>query len=236
MGFNPYEQEEDFYWIPRYYKHLIPDYWNVYGYKNNQVSVLERLYDDDEDWDKIDRKMGPRFDVVQIWTIQNPRTYGRYAKKMEKYEDWYDREPKRWELFHGTQAKNVESIIDNNFDLRNLHTKDSSFYAAGEGVYFTNKAAYADWAVGGQNTRCYMFYCEVLIDKIKNVSNPNSVRLGPPARPGYETEVARVRSEGGDPHPSMLYDTTSRTDKDEYVKFKRNEYYPTHLIMYDRCY
>ncbi|XP_026275729.1 protein mono-ADP-ribosyltransferase PARP12-like [Frankliniella occidentalis] len=228
----PYELEDHVSFVPRYYRHLMPDNWYLDG---SQVNVLDRLSEDDYQWKKISQKMGNEFDVVEIWKVQNPRSYGRYAQRALKYENWFGREPKRWQLFHGTQEENIDSIIENNFDLRNLHTKDTSFYFTGEGVYFTNSAAYADWCVGGSDTRCYMFNCEVLIDSIKNIYNPHSVRFGPPARKGCEQEVAEARSEGRDPHPSTVYDTTARADKDEYVKFRKNEFYPLHLIMYDRC-
>lgn len=234
MEMCPYEMEDIFNYIPRYFRHVIPDDWNTYGSRNNKVDLLDRLSDDDYDWNKISRKMGNKFEVVEIWKIQNPRTYGRYAKRADKYRTWFDREPKRWQLFHGTQPENVKSIIDQNFDLRNLHTKETSFYFTGEGVYFTNSAAYADWCVGGHNKTCFMFNCEVLIDSIKTVNDPKLVRYGPPARRGFKQEVADLRDDGIEPHPSIVYDTTARADKDEYVKFRRNEYYPTHLIMYSR--
>lgn len=234
--FDPYELEDVVLKVPMYLQSEIPDDWEVFGGRTQRVHLLDRLERQDPAWRDIRRRLAHRFSLKEVWRVQNPRIYGRYNASMTKYRKWFDTEPDVYSWFHGTQTQNVSSILWNNFDLSRLGEKATSWYYSGVGVYFTESTNFADWAVGDSDYygSRFMFVCDVLVNNIMTVVNPNQVADGAPALPDYKQEVRDRRREGLSVPNSMLYDTTTQNGVDEYVKFRRHEYYPEYLIMYER--
>ncbi|XP_040886073.1 protein mono-ADP-ribosyltransferase PARP11-like isoform X2 [Toxotes jaculatrix] len=103
--------------------------------------------------------------IVSICRIQNLDLWEMYCRKKKQLMRIQGvKEIQERRLFHGTDAKNVDSICKYNFDLRLAGQHGHSY---GKGIYFARHATYADkYSNGGifQDTKI-IFLARVMIGK-----------------------------------------------------------------------
>ncbi|XP_063073844.1 protein mono-ADP-ribosyltransferase PARP12-like [Engraulis encrasicolus] len=115
-------------------------------------------------------------------------------------------------LFHGTDAKHIDAICQQNFDWRLCGTHGTAY---GKGSYFARDAEYSHKYTSPSAPRC-MFACRVLLGRS---TRGRSSYVRPPPR---------------EDNPSALYDScvNSMSDPSIFVVFEKHQVYPEYLIQY----
>lgn len=118
----------------------------------------------------------PEFDKVANHIAETyPNSCVLYLKKIEYDEsELNDYENRKREisrkrgfvneplLYHGTHSDNIQSILDNGFDISKCTT-----CAYGKGIYFSKSAKYSKDYSKSHDPITYMFLCTVLVGKYK---------------------------------------------------------------------
>lgn len=180
----------------------LPDYWH-------QMHVDDRchpyaLKKDSIKYQQLQSKMQGGFfkHITGIYQLQNPILYNQFQLKVA--ESALSGNVTVRELLHCTAAKNVKSILENNFDWRL-----SNRVKYGHGVSFAVKPDYAHMQSSLKNgTARAMIVADVIIGNTQ-FGNQHTII------------------------PDEPYDTTISKDNNVIVKYCDNEFYPKYVIYYE---
>lgn len=123
------------------------------------------------------------------------------------------------ELWHGTKASNLLSILKKGFFIPPTNVPYVTGRMFGNGVYFSDQStkslnyAYGYWD-GNRQDNCFMFLCNVAMGKEYTPSGP-STQL--PA-PGYDSTFAKAGKSGVGNNEMIVY-RTSQIDPRYLIEF-----------------
>lgn len=151
------------------------------------------------------RKMSGSF-VKKINKIVKVYNPYLYSHFLIKKAEYESRGPVRIEeLYHDTAKNNVDSILRTNLDWRRVCRG-----RFGRGVSFSPNPEYAStWSTRHNGCNRAMIVCDVLIGKSVEVRDLYNLSL-----PDCDTAIGN--------------------NSNVYVKFYDNEFYPTHVIYYEK--
>jgi len=125
-----------------------------------------------------------------------------------------------WELWHGTQASNLLSILKGGLIIPPSRASHVTGRMYGNGIYFSDQStkslnyAYGYWHGGSRSNRCFMFLTDVAMGKYHTPSSPNS---GPPK--GYDSTFAKAGQSGVMNNEMIVY-RCSQANLKYLVEFK----------------
>jgi Uncharacterized conserved protein len=113
------------------------------------------------------------------------------------------------ELWHGTRASNLLSILKNGFVIPPANAPHCTGRMFGNGAYFSDQStkalnyAYGYWGGGTRDANCYMFLCRVALGKSYT---PRSWQESLPMA-GYDSTFARAGHSGVVNNEMIVYNT-----------------------------
>ena len=115
-----------------------------------------------------------------------------------------------WELWHGTRASNLLSILKSGFVIPPSNAPHCTGRMFGNGVYFSDQStkslnyAFGYWGGGPADSNCFMFLVDVAMGKFFVPDGP-STRL---PKPGYDSTYAQSGKSGVMNNEMIVYKTT----------------------------
>eukprot|EP01114_Cavostelium_apophysatum_P021747 TRINITY_DN7671_c0_g1_i1.p1 TRINITY_DN7671_c0_g1~~TRINITY_DN7671_c0_g1_i1.p1 ORF type:complete len:605 (+),score=132.91 TRINITY_DN7671_c0_g1_i1:31-1845(+) len=140
---------------------------------------------------------GSKYEVTKVEYIVNPLLYRKFqARRLKLAEnmEWQDTKPIL--CFHGTNDKNIDSIVKNNFDMERIGKNTGNMGVFGKGIYFSESPSYSMGYVGG-GTRIML--CQVLIGR----SYKTGGCMGASLQKGYDSHISTCGNE------IVIYDVDS---------------------------
>eukprot|EP01133_Synstelium_polycarpum_P007375 gene7375-8594_t len=126
------------------------------------------------------------YKVSKVEYVVNPKLIKDFAKKKQQYEDLKYDDCSPVFGFHGTSAKNINSICTNNFSVPGNngvgHATDSGWY--GKGIYFSE---YPEYSIGYISDCSKLLLCKVLLGKSYKCSG---LITGQPCKTGYTSHIS----------------------------------------------
>ncbi|KAE8740644.1 hypothetical protein FOCC_FOCC013843 [Frankliniella occidentalis] len=157
--------------------------------------------------------------IQSIEAVKNDNLELKFKDKQEEYKDTYG-EVRVVKVWHGTKSRNVDSILENNFDVsRHGQNRGHRF---GAGVSFSAITFYASHYCDEDEDLRSMLLCEVLVSNIVEVPETKGrMPPQPPFLPGR--------------HP-LRYDTLAKDKEkmDVIVKMDANAFRPTHVVNFKK--
>ncbi len=115
-----------------------------------------------------------------------------------------------WELWHGTRASNLLSILQSGFVIPPTNAPHCTGRMFGNGVYFSDQStkslnyAYGYWGGGPADSNCFMFLADVAMGKFFVPAGP-STRL---PMPGHDSTFAKAGQSGVMNNEMIVYKTS----------------------------
>lgn len=125
-----------------------------------------------------------------------------------------------WQLWHGTRAGNLLSIMKNGFVIPPSNASHVTGRMFGNGVYFSDQStkslnyAYGYWDGKGKDDHCFMLLNEVAMGKYYIPSGSSSAL----PKPGYDSTYAKAGQSG--------------VMNNEMIVYKTNQINPKYLIKF----
>lgn len=126
-----------------------------------------------------------------------------------------------WELWHGTRASNVLSILKGGLVIPPSSSPHVCGRMFGDGLYFSDQStkslnyAYGYWSGGSRDDNCFMFLCSVAMG---NFNVPASSFSGRSAPRGYDSTFAKAQKSGVANNEMIVY-RTSQAKLDRLIEF-----------------
>lgn len=115
-----------------------------------------------------------------------------------------------WELWHGTRASNLLSILKSGFVIPPSNAPHCTGRMFGNGAYFSDQStkslnyAYGYWGSGPADNNCFMFLADVAMGKFFTPEGP-STRL---PKPGHDSTFAQAGKSGVMNNEMIVYKTS----------------------------
>ncbi|KAI5094181.1 zinc finger CCCH type domain containing 1-like [Silurus meridionalis] len=205
--------------VPNSSSHLgVPGFWDKSAIPDSgfQRVFLDASHRDYIRVQELFNKTMKEFNILTIERVQNKELWEDFQTKKERMKkansDKKYGEAERL-LFHGTNARNIDAICRQNFDMKESGANATVY---GEGCYFSRDAKYSTDYTDRYGDRS-MFACRVLVGQYAKGA-PHFRR--PPSRDAA----------------GNLYDSCVNTVHEPtiYVIFDRSQVYPEFLITYEK--
>ena len=199
---DPYSSEEENKIVDEVIINHLPEKWSDMDF--DEVKTI-KLHHKSQEFQDVREKIQSTLNVFiyKVMRVQNPYLWGSYLLMKGEYKKRLNKSPRELLLFHATSQKNVESIVQDNFDWR--CTKRSKF---GKGVSFSPSAKYANtYCNSNAGNKRALILTKVLVGK---------------CHPGEHWMKV----------PSDDRDTTLGNGNRVYVKYGDNEFYPQYVAYY----
>ncbi|MCX6368765.1 MAG: WGR domain-containing protein [Armatimonadetes bacterium] len=142
-------------------------------------------------------------DVKRVFKIE-------IAAMSQKFEAHSKKIGNVQELWHGTQASNLLSILRSGFVIAPASASHCCGRAFGNGIYFSDQStkslnyAYGYWR-GKSDNHCFMFLCDVAMGKVFRPQRANSAL--DPRKDGYDSTFAEAGKCTVANNEMIVYDT-----------------------------
>jgi poly [ADP-ribose] polymerase len=147
-------------------------------------------------------------DVKKVYSVDINTVSSAFAKDGKNCKNV-------WELFHGTRASNLLSILKGGLMMpsassTNVTGKMFSGYPGKEGLYFSDQStkslnyAYGYWG-GKQDNNCFMFLADVAMEDYYVPTGPSD---GPFPKRGYDSTFAKARKSNVNNNEMIVYGTS----------------------------
>jgi len=159
-----------------------------------------------------------RLKVSKVWTVDMPTLKAKFDKKQAKLNG------EVWELWHGTKASNLLSILKGGLIIPSSHSSHVTGRLFGNGVYASDQATkalnYAMGAAPGQSRtglkRYFMFLCDMAMGKVGTVTS----RSGRFPMPGCDSTFAKGGNRGLVYNNEMIVYSTDQVNLTHLVEFE----------------
>ncbi|XP_062374146.1 protein mono-ADP-ribosyltransferase PARP12-like [Sardina pilchardus] len=192
----------------------LPDYWDPHqlpgiGYERIKLNSVSTEYI--EVLNSFDRTM-EGYNILNIERIQNLTLWKFFNLQKDDMKIKSGRDVAERLLFHGTKARYVDAICNENIDWR-INGENGTRY--GKGSYFARDAKYSNKFTDKQGKRS-MFMCRILVGDF-TAGRPDYIV------PPYKDEQLVAFDSCVDKvvNPSL------------FVIFEKNQIYPEYLIQYE---
>ena len=170
-------------------------------------------------YNKYDKEKGTHYDVKDfkvksVWQVEISTVHLAFQKDGAKL-------PNVWELWHGTSAANLLSILKGGLVIPPSSSSHVTGRMYSDGVYFSDQSTkalrYATGGWGGRTSpRIFMFLCNVAMGNINYPDRPCSY---PPPK-GYNSYFAKA-GKSGVMNNEMIIPKTSQCDILNLVEFEK---------------